>query len=651
MTKENNGSQKKQQTIVLVCLSASPSTMHVIDTAAKLASQSKEAIALYVSDTADKIPVESQLYENMQYAEKLGFEVHTARSNDIALTISEYAKRMNVTDLFIGYSVPNHLLPYKKPVSEQLMNDLPDVDIHIIPDSRASSFAPLEKSGVSLNWNLRDFVYVVVIMSLATLLSAWFYASRFSNANIITIYILGVLITSLLTSHQFYGILAAVLYILLFNFLFIDPRYSLLVYDSEYLVTYLVSVVAALITGSLTSRMKDIARSSAENAYQAKVLLDTSNQLEGATGTDEIIRITCMQLVHLLNRTVLFYYNETPLQAPAIYAAEGKSVDQNQFRKETDAVLWTLEHRHHAGAYTSHFDHYRCRYLSIHSGENCYGVIGIDMEKGPFTEFENTVLLSILNEFTLALDNSRMAMERQKAEIAAENERLRAGLLRSISHDLRTPLTSIYGNALTLAQNEEVLNKEDKDKIYSDLMEDSAWLTNQMENILAMTKLENTHYLNLSIENVDDVIAESVRLIHSDADHPIAVEDDGETYFAMMDAKMILQVMTNLLSNAVKYTPPGTQITVERKQAGDQIFISVKDTGEGISQKDKEHIFELFYTGSHATEDNTRSMGIGLNLCEMIVNAHGGRIEVYDNKPKGTVFRFSLPAKEVSLDE
>ncbi len=650
MKKTASENRNNKQTSILVCLSASPSNQRVIHAASKLITKDVNAIALYVSETVGEIPPGSKLFENMQYARDLGFEIHTAQSNDLALTISEYAKRVNTTDLFLGYTAPAHFLQYRKTISEQLINYLPEVDIHIVPDSRASSYPQLEKKSTSPQWNLRDFVYVLIIMALATVISYWFYTSRFSNANIITIYILGVLIASLLTSHQLYGILAAILYILLFNFLFIDPRFTLLVYDSEYLVTYLVSVVAALITGSLTSRMKDIARTSAENAYQAKVLLDTSNQLERATGTDEIIRITCMQLVHLLNRTIIFYRGTNADKAEDVYAAESREIDQNLLNSEREAVRWTLENRHHAGAFTSHYGNYRHRYLSIHTGENQYGVIGIDMEKGPFTEFENTILLSILHEFTMALDNSRMVEERRAAEIAAENERLRAGLLRSLSHDLRTPLTSIYGNASNLAENEAVLSEEDREKIYADLMDDSEWLREQMENILVMTRLENSHYLNLTVENVDDVIAESVRLIRA-KDHPVECINDDEPCFAEMDTKMILQVLINLLSNAVKYTPAGTKIIIRRVKEGDKIWISVEDFGQGIADKDKEHIFELFYTGTHQLADSYRSMGLGLNLCQMIITAHGNTIEVLDNKPQGAVFRFSLNAKEVNIYE
>lgn len=632
---------------VLVCLSASPSTRHVIDTARKLAGRGTEAIALYVGSAPDS----PQLRENIAYAQTVGFEVHTAESADIALTISEFARRAGTTDLFIGRSAPSGFFQQRRSISDQLSEYLPGVDIHVIPDSRASSYPQEARNNASITWNLRDVLIVLAVMTAATLLSVWFDRSPFSNANIITIYILAVLIASLLTSHQIYGILAAVLYILLFNFLFIDPRFTLLVYDPGYVMTYFVTVIAALITGSLTIRMKQIVRTSAQNAYQAKVLLDTSNRIERAKNADEIIRTGCIQLVHLLGRTVTWSQADRINSPPDIYPAGTDQPDLKTVETERDAVIWTLENRHNSGAFTSHFSDYRCRYFCIHSIKTAFGVIGIEMNGKPLSEFENTILLSILNELALALENEAIEAEWQAAEIAAQKESLRAGLLRSISHDLRTPLTSIYGNASNLAMNDAVLSEEDRRKIYGDLMEDSEWLNAQMENILVMTRLENKDMLHITTESVEDVIEESLRHIRSHAGHTIKTVYDPDVLFARMDVKLIMQVLINLIDNAIKYTPEGSTITIRTVKTDNRILVSVEDDGGGIPNEEKPRVFEPFYTGHHTLNDSYRSLGLGLNLCMLIMKAHGTSIEVFDNTPHGTVFRFELIPEEVTAYE
>ncbi|MBQ2689413.1 MAG: histidine kinase, partial [Solobacterium sp.] len=221
-------------------------------------------------------------------------------------------------------------------------------------------------------------------------------------------------------------------------------------------------------------------------------------------------------------------------------------------------------------------------------------------------------------------------------------------LLRSLSHDLRTPLTSIIGNTSNLISMGSSMEENDKQTIYEDIREDSFWLASQRENILSMSRLENNRYIQPSIENVEDVIQESLNhLDYRASEHTITFQRPEEALFAEMDSRLILQVLTNLINNAIKHTPAGSAITIRCTKEDCLIFISVADDGDGIPDGMKEHIFDLYYTGHRGLSETNRSMGIGLNLCAMILQAHGQKIEVLDNHPKGTIFRFSLKAKEL----
>lgn len=632
---------------VLVCMSASPSSRHVIRAASTMLKiPQSTGIALYVGLMAAESE-NAVLKENIAYARECGFEYHSLESNNLALAIAEYARRVHAADLFIGSTPPAAFIQTKKPLSEQLTAALDGVNIHVIPDVLSSSIPALQRERNSYRLALADCARVVLIMSAATILSFLFYRSRYSNANIITTYILAVLIASLLTSRRRYGILAAILYILLFNFLFIEPRFTLLVYDSAYLMTYFVSLLAALITSSLAAESQAIARRSAENAWQARVLLDTSNQLEQAENSSDMIAITCRQLLRLLNRSVLFY---SPEGGPADFypaGSETRSLFENE--NERKAAEWAGENRHHAGAKTTVFGSCRCQYLSIHTDKGFYGVVGIDMNQQPFSDFEVTILHSILHESAMALENEQMRLEHHRSELEAENERLRSALLRSISHDLRTPLTAIFGNAANLSVNADRMSEEDRQKIYEDIEDNSGWLIRQMENILAMTKLETDPKITLTVENAEDVIHESVRRLGTNTDHRIVMEIPQEPLFALMDPRLIVQVLDNLLSNAVKYTPAGSSIYIKAQKTDGLVRISVADEGPGISEEDREHVFDLFWTGSQAATDSSRSMGIGLNLCQMIMKAHGSAMEAGEHRPHGAEFSFCLQAKEVTI--
>ena len=638
-------SVENKEVNILICLSGSPSNLRVIKAAAKLFERDKGSLtALYVSSANEDIASNTTLQKNIACAESLGAEVHFAQSNEIALTISEYAKHTAVTDLFIGYSPSSDLFP-RRNIAEKLVELLPDVDIHIIPDASASAYSPVYKKSGESFWNLRDLLLVTGIMAAATLLSYLFDRSRFSNSNIVTIYILAVLIASVLTSHRFYGFLAAVLYILLFNFLFIEPRFTLLVYDSAYLMTYFVTIIASLITGSLAVKLKNVAKQSAETAYQTKVLLDTSDQLEAARDSSEMIRITCSQLANLLERTVSFYtVNDGCAERKTRAVWNRETPEEEQFTEtEKNAVLSVYSSRPE-GKTTEGGQ----IYFPVASDEIRFGVLSVRIGKEPLSEMENTILLSVINEFTMALNNEKIRQEKTEAEISAGKERFRAGLLRSISHDLRTPLTSIYGNAENLRENHAFMTEEDRQKIYEDIQEDSLWLKNQMENILSMTKLESHPYPSLSVESVEDVVNESLQHIDARAGgHTIRVIGSDDLLFAEMDPKLITQVLVNLLNNAVKYTPDGSEIIIRLQKEDGEIAVSVEDNGPGIPDENKAHIFDLYYTGAAGKSDSYRSMGIGLHLCRMILHAHGREIEVLDNQPHGAIFRFTLKSKEV----
>lgn len=350
---------------------------------------------------------------------------------------------------------------------------------------------------------IRDGGRAAGILIAATLVGLLFSGLKIPEANIIAVYILGVLIISIITSSWMYSFLASVISVLAFNFLFTIPRFTLRAYDPSYPVTFGIMFLVALITGSLASRMKEYARESAQAAMQI------------------------------------------------------------------------------------------------------------------------------------------------------EKEQLRADLLRSISHDLRTPLTSISGNASNLLSNENEFSQETRMQIYGDIYDDSMWLIKLVENLLSVTRIEDGRMdLRMSAELMDEVIAEAMR--HTDRNRDgwkIEVSSDEEFILGKMDARLIVQVVINLVDNAVKYTPEGAQIRIHTGKKDGMVVVSVSDTGPGIPDEQKSKVFDMFYTGTNRAADGRRSLGLGLGLCRSIIRAHGGEIWVSDNKPQGAVFTFTLPAEEVTLHE
>ena len=471
--------------------------------------------------------------------------------------------------------------------------------------------------------NFRDLFTSILILLAASVMGYFFNSLGFANANIMTVFVFAVQLIAVLTNHRTYSMIAAVLSVLIFNFLFTTPRYTFHAYGEGYPVTFLIMFGIAFLTGTLALKLKNQAKQSEMVAFRTKILFDTNQILQCARGREEIISKTGQQLRKLLGRNVIFYsVKDHELEKSKVFMMEDREwSEQQKLKKEKYVAEWVLKHRKRAGAGTGNFPGAECLYLTVGVNETVYGVLGISIEKKQLESFEKSILQAIIGECALALENEQITIEKEKAAILAKNEQLRSNLLRAISHDLRTPLTSISGNASNLLSNADYFDKETKKQLYLDIYDDSMWLINLIENMLSVTRLEEGRMnLNISVELVDDVIQEALRHVDRKKDeHTITVEHEDELLLARMDSRLIVQMVINLVDNAIKYTQKGSHIDIRTGREGKNAVISVADDGPGISDEMKEHIFETFYTGTNKIADSRRSLGLGLALCKSIV--------------------------------
>ena len=651
---ENN---KKLSEHVLVCLSAAPSNKKIIDTAAKMVKVLQARFtALYVrTGTKSEVLDKEKLEEHIQYAEKLGAEIVMTHGENIPVQIAEYARLSDVTKIVIGQSNArrNHFFS-KATLTERLIEIVPDIDIHIIPDAlktrtyQKRSFARyVEKPSA------KDYSLTAIIFAVCTLIGILFQRLNFTDTNIVTIYILGVLLTSIVTDGYLCSVVGSVISVFLFCFFLTEPRMSFQTYAVGYPVTFLIMLISSVLTGALAAKLKTHAKLSAQLAFRTQVLFDTDRLLQKAKGGTEILDITCTQLLRLLNRNITAYVVENgTLSDGKLFSVEKESAKNILTPEEQGVARWVYENRQRAGASTHHFPQAKCLYLAIRGGDNVYGVIGIPMQKETLDSFEYSILLSVINECALAMENAQNAMEKEKNAVLAKNEQMRADLLRAISHDLRTPLCSISGNADMLVNSGDRLDEATKAQIYTDIYDDSEWLIGVVENLLSITRLNDGRLkIKFTDQLLDEVIAESLRHINKKHDDYKIVTDCEELVLARMDVRLIIQVLVNLIDNAIKYTPPGSIICIRGSKADGKAQISVEDNGPGIPDEMKPHIFEMFYTGKTTIADSHRSLGLGLALCRSIIEEHNGTLVLTDHAPHGCNFIFTLPLSEVILNE
>ena len=599
----------------MACLSSAPSNAKIIRTAATMARAFHCSFtALFVQTPSYEAMPEAdreRLRANVRLAQSLGAAVETVFGDDVSYQIAEYARLSGVTKIVIGRSAVTRKHPWSKPtLTEKLIAMAPNMDIHIIPDAYVDGAYRAQKAKRESRGLLRDWAVSLGILCLATLMGYAFSRVGFTEANIIAIYLLAVLLTSMATSSRSSYILSAVGSVVVFNFFFTSPRFSLRVYEDGAPMTFLIMIVAALIVGTLTDRLKSQVKQSTRAAYRTNLLFETNQMLQKASTEEEIFQAAQTQLHKLSDRELTVH--------PGITTGG----------KQNSTI-----------------------YL-IKTASKVYGSVVMEGSES-LEAFENSVLLSILGECALALENMRNAREKEEAKLLAENEKLRSNLLRSISHDLRTPLTAISGNAGILLSDSESLPPETRNQMYSDIYDDAAWLYNLVENLLAVTRIEEGRMkLNTQPQLVEEMVSEALQHIsRKRSEHNIAVHHQDELLLAKCDARLIVQVIINLVDNAIKYTPVGSHIEIATRGDNGCAVVTVADDGPGISDDEKERIFQMFYTGSNPIADSRRSLGLGLGLCKSIIAAHGGVISVADNQPKGTVFTFTVPSGEVEVHE
>ncbi|MPM57050.1 Sensor protein KdpD [bioreactor metagenome] len=438
-----------------------------------------------------------------------------------------------------------------------------------------------------------------IVMGLATTCALLIGLLGIGNESIIMVFLLSVLFTAVLTSSRGWAIGAALLSVMLFNFLFTEPRYSFFIYRTNDLMLIMFFLVTGIVSGTVTSRLQSEMKLAGQNERTARIMYRIASGFLSASGRESVVK------------------------------------------KAEDLV------RENAGLNcTIHLGQEDIgKGFEIKSGSGTLGRLILD---GQVPEGQQLLIVqAVCTQLGIALERETLVADREKIRLAMEREQQRGTLLRSVAHDLRSPLTALSGAGNLLADNYPALSDAERRKLASDISEEIVWLTDLVENILNMTRIsEKKIVLHKQDEVIDDVIGEAVK--HTERllrDRRFEVKLPEEVVTAPMDGKLIAQVIINLLENAVRHTPPDSNITLT-VQAGDKLMISVADTGGGIPAAIRGHLFERFVTQDDKIVDGRRGLGLGLSICKAIVEAHGGAIDVTDNIPKGAIFTFTLPMED-----
>lgn len=416
---------------ILICLSSAPSNARVIRTAARMAEAFHSGFTALFVQTPETKELSGEnlkrLRNNLHLAEQLGAQISTVYGTDPAVQIAEYARVSGVTKIIMGRM--NHrqnAITGKKSLADRLL-ELTDLDVYIIPDHQPLYKKPLGKlhrPQVHLSW--RDTAIMLAALVFSTAVGAVFYYAGFSESNIITVYILGVLMTAVWTGSHLYGAVNSFLSVAAFNFFFTVPRYSFQASDPSYSVTFLIMLFSSMIASSLASRVKAQARLAAEKSYYTELLLENSQKLQKGRTEWECLRLTAEQLSRLFDRPVLYALNGPERELTfRVEPEDEKSILAGLGSEEIGVAKWVQKNNKHAGATTSTLPDSKWLFLSVRGTQRVMGIVGIPIAGYSIPDaFEKNLMIAILSECGLSQERIRLEDERNRAALQTQKERI-----------------------------------------------------------------------------------------------------------------------------------------------------------------------------------------------------------------------------------
>lgn len=489
----------------------------------------------------------------------------------------------------------------------------------------------------------------IAIMSLSIIISLIFRKIGLQESNIIIVFILGVLFVSRSTDGYVYGILAAIIGVLSFNFLFTMPYYSFLVYRADYPVTFIIMLIAAIITSTLTSRVKTQAKISLIRENRMQILYKINKSLITARNKNQVVEFCGDNLVIMFDRTIMIAIidHKNNLQEPCDYAINGEyNRDIFKSEVEAEAIKKCFETGKSVGIESEISINSVGHYHPIKGQNEILGIIGIAcLEGNALSKNEKILLESVSSQIALAIEREDLYEKKRKINLETETERLRGNLLRSISHDLRTPLTGILGSVSTITDNYDLLDNDSKKELLAIIYEDTSWLIHSVENILSMTRIDEEKLgIKKDVQVVQEIVFESIsRVKRFSGNHNIVIHLPENMVMIFVDGLLIEQVLINLIDNAIKYTQDDSIIEIKVTEKEQRVIFEIADNGKGIPEEDIRAIFDRFYTKTKGDCLERRGIGLGLAICKSIIEEHGGSIESLNNTSGGATFRFSLP--------
>ncbi|PYM82247.1 MAG: two-component system sensor histidine kinase KdbD [Candidatus Rokuibacteriota bacterium] len=629
---------------VMVCIGPSPAGARLVRAGHRLAAQlAAPWVVAYVETAAQRslgAEDRARVAQTLRLAESLGAETVTLTGTRMSDEILAYARSRNVSKLVIGKPTrgfwPRLFLGS---IVDTLVRGSGEIDIYVISGDGTPTPTPRTRTRPRAG---RPLPYAAAIATvLSSTLLAWLMFPRFELSNIVMVYLLGVVVVAMRFGRAA-SVLASLLSVAAFDFFFVPPYFTFAVSDSQYLVTFLVMFVVALVISGLTVRTRDQAEAARTQERRTAALFSLSRELAAAREIAPLLEAAVRHLIEVFGGRIVILL---PDATGRLEQRAGQLAPFNMDARDLAVAQWAFEHRAAAGSGTDNVPGAQMRFEPLSSSRGVVGVVGMrPAEPHAFDAPEQEHLLeTFVSQVAVAVDRALLADEAQAAQVRMEAERVRNALLSAVSHDLRTPLTAITGAASAALEDEARIDAVTRRELLESIRDEAERLNRLVNNLLDVTRLESGS-LRLRREwiPVEELVGVALaRLAAPLRERKVTTRLPEDLPPVHVDGLLVEQVFINLIENATKHTPAGQPIDVEARREGDEVVVEVADRGPGLPAGQEQKIFDKFYgvgAGGGA--------GLGLTICRAIVEAHGGRIGGQPRPGGGALFRFSLPAGE-----
>jgi two-component system, OmpR family, sensor histidine kinase KdpD len=459
-------------------------------------------------------------------------------------------------------------------------------------------------------------------------------------ANIVMLFLLTVAITAAWLG-QGPGILGAFLSVALFDFLFVEPRFSFVVHDGQYLVTFVVMLLVALLISHLSTLLQRQLHQAQQREQRTRVLYECARNFAGAMTREQVDATLQSCLSDSVHAEKIALYSPDAQERLEFSESSSRSVPSIPERL---VIQYSYSSGQRQDSTEFAATGFQTAYLPLRGATRMRGVLVLDV---PVTRDESaedqTYFLEALSSLlATALERLHFVTVAQKAELGMQSERLRSSILSSISHDVRTPLTVICGLADTLQLTQPELSDEGKDTVES-LRAQAFRLHGMVDNLLNMARLQSGKVqLQCEWQPLEEVIGASIHLLgNALSSHTVEVKVPADLPLVQLDAILMERVFCNLLENSAKYSPPHSTITLIAVVQGSAVEVRVCNPGAGFPVGAMGDLLEVFSRGQQ--ESPVQGFGVGLSICRSIVEAHGGRIVLINPEDGGACVAFTLP--------